>query len=358
MAGFTATPVLMTALGGWCIFAPVVLHLGAPGTRATYSTTIAVLASGAVGSAWFLAWLVGRRTGRELLDAAAAARQLDTPEAEPQAAMPGGFDPEIHALMVAAATLRGRLRDERARFERSLERSRHADAAREEFLRVVSHQLRTPLNSICGYTQLLLEGLDGPLGDSARDSVQSILDSGRQLSALVDDVVDLAMLQSGRPGLKLDHVDVAALAREVARALASLAHGRPLELKVEVEPGVAPIFADRKRVRQVLVNLISNALKFTDQGQVVCTVRRRDGTIEVEVSDTGVGIAPGELGGIFDEFRQGSNLGSRRQKGAGLGLAICRRLVELHGGRIRAESQPGHGARFVFELPIEEQARG
>jgi signal transduction histidine kinase len=261
---------------------------------------------------------------------------------------------DLAELAAAADRLRARLAAEVSAYEEALARSRHADEAREEFLRVVSHELRTPLNAICGYAQLLLEGIDGPLGGEAADSVQSVLDSGRQLSALVDDVVDLAMLTSGRPGLKLAPVDVAQLVREIARAHAPLVHGRPLELRVEVPDGLPPVLADRKRVRQVLTNLLANAIKFTDEGFVRCELRRgASASLEVEVADTGVGIAPHELAGIFDEYKQGSNTGSRRQKGAGLGLAICRRLVELHGGSIRAESREGEGARFVLTLPVD-----
>jgi signal transduction histidine kinase len=306
--------------------------------------------------------MLGRLLGRDLEVATTAVRWLDAPgrtvehpSRQPPPERPGpGSD--LAELAAAADRLRNRLAAEVGAYEEALARSRHADEAREEFLRVVSHELRTPLNAICGYAQLLLEGIDGPLGTEAADSVQSVLDSGRQLSALVDDVVDLAMLTSGRPGLKLAPFDVAQLLREITRAHAPLVHGRPLELRLEASEELPPILADRKRIRQVLTNLYANAIKFTDEGFVRCVLRRGPGNpacVEVEVADSGVGIAPHELAGIFDEYRQGSNTGSRRQKGAGLGLAICRRLVELHGGAIRAESREGEGARFVLTLPVD-----
>jgi signal transduction histidine kinase len=348
---------LLPVAGGWCILAPATLAAVPAPARVAFVTTLVLLAAGAVVAAATLAWMLGHETGRELGHAAAAMRGLDA-ASPPAPRLAGAGDPELAELAAELARLGTRLAAEVSAFDATVARAREADEAREEFLRVVSHELRTPLNSICGYAQLLLEGIDGPLGDDAKDSVRAILDSGRTLSALVDDVVDLAMLSSGRPGLKLAPVDAAALAQEVTRSLGSLAHGRPLELVVEPEPGLPRVLADRKRLRQVLVNLLSNALKFTDEGRVTCALRRQGDMVEIEVSDTGVGIAEQELPGIFDEFRQGSNnRAGRRQKGAGLGLAICRRLVELHGGAIRAESTPGAGARFVFVLPVEGPTR-
>ncbi len=362
-----AGTVVLTAIAGWCLLGPVVTRQALASTRPAFETTVAALSLAAILSAWFLAWMLGRLLGRDLEVASVAVRWLDAPGQTVQhaanAALPPRPGSDLAELAAAAERLRARLAYEVASYEESLARSRHADEAREEFLRVVSHELRTPLNAICGYAQLLLEGLDGPLGTEAADSVQSVLDSGRQLSALVDDVVDLAMLSSGRPGIKLAPVDVAQLLREIARAHTPLLHGRPLELRLEVADDLPRVLADRKRVRQVLTNLLANAIKFTDEGFVNCVLR--SGTqpataacVEVEVADTGVGIAQHELAGIFDEYRQGSNTGSRRQKGAGLGLAICRRLVELHGGQIRAESREGGGSRFVLTLPVEGPQAG
>jgi signal transduction histidine kinase len=354
-----AGTVVLTAIAGWCLLGPVVTRQALPSTRPTFETTVALLSLAAIFSAWFLSWMLGRLLGRDLESATLAVRWLDAPgqTGEHALAAPARPGSDLAELAAAAERLRARLAEEVSAYEGALARSRHADEAREEFLRVVSHELRTPLNAICGYAQLLLEGIEGPLGKEAADSVQSVLDSGRQLSALVDDVVDLAMLSSGRPGLKLAPVDAGQLLREIARAHAPLLHGRPLELRLELADNLPRVLADRKRVRQVLTNLLANAIKFTDEGFVRCVIRRADddgpASIEVEVADTGVGIAPHELAGIFDEYRQGSNTGSRRQKGAGLGLAICRRLVELHGGAIRAESREGEGARFVLTLPVD-----
>jgi signal transduction histidine kinase len=363
---------VLTSVAGWCLLGPVVTRESLGSTRPAYQTTVAALSLAAILSGWFLAWMLGRLLGRDLEVAGVALRALDAPTTTADGSviallpmrMPSDrIGSDLGELAAAAERLRARLGREVAAYEAALATSRHADEAREEFLRVVSHELRTPLNAICGYAQLLLEGIDGPLDVEAADSVQSVLDSGRQLSALVDDVVDLAMLTSGRPGLKLAPVDVAQLLREIARAHAPLLHGRPLELLLEVDEHLPRVLADRKRVRQVLTNLLANAIKFTDEGYVRCALRKSaspsaHGSIEIEVADSGVGIAEHELAGIFDEYRQGSNTGSRRQKGAGLGLAICRRLVELHGGSIRAHSREGEGARFVLTLPVEGPQRG
>jgi signal transduction histidine kinase len=367
--GLTLFPIA----GGWCFFAPSVVHAASESTRGTFRVTLAVFGVLAVLSAGVLAWMLGRREARRLERATLAVRWLDAlttpgeapagpPPRDPLAVLEPHEGVAVAQLGRTARRLRERLAEEVAAHEAALARARHADQAREEFLRVVSHELRTPLNAIMGYAQLLLEGLDGPLGDEAKDSVQVVLDSGRQLSALVDDVVDLAMLTSGRPGLKLAGLDVGALVREVARAHAPLLLGRPLELQLELADDLPPVLADRKRLRQVLTNLLANALKFTDAGTISVSARAANHAgrpaVELSVADTGVGIAEHELPGIFDEYKQGTNTGARREQGAGLGLAICRRLVELHGGQISAESRAGEGARFTLSLPVEGPARG
>jgi signal transduction histidine kinase len=348
----TTTLAATLVLGAWAVLGPAVLAQVAPPSRPAWIPLLGGLAIAATAASAMLAYLLARETARGLRHASLALAALDTPRASHELT-PAAFDPELVEFAAWVERLGVVLHDEVHQFEATIAHARGADQAREEFLRVVSHELRTPLNAICGYAQLLLEGIDGPLSTDARDSVQAILDSGRQLSALVDDVVDLAMLSSGRPGLRPSPVDVGALAHEVMRALAPLGHGRPIELSVATAGELPEVVADRKRLRQVLVNLLSNALKFTDHGHVRLTLSAsgRD-RVAIAISDTGVGIPAHELAGIFDEYRQGTNLGRRRQKGAGLGLAICRRLVELHGGQIYAESNAGEGARFVVELPV------
>lgn len=352
-----AGTVVLLAAGGWCVFlAAVVVHADPGPARREFVLAIVLLAVGVIGSAWLLAWVLGRNVRRDLRELEAAVRGLDTPPASAARLTAPLDDDELAALARAVETLRNRLWRELDEYDEALRRSRGADVAREEFLRVVSHELRTPLAAICGYAQLLLEEIEGPLAPEAADDVQSILDSGRQLSALVDDVVDVAMLSSGRPALKLDTVDLAKVINEVVRTHESLIRGRPITLDVTVADDLPALFADRKRLRQVVTNLVANAIKFTDEGHVRIAARRRPDAagVEVEIVDTGVGISEEELPGLFDEYKQGSNVDSRRRKGAGLGLAICRRLIELHGGEITASSRPGEGSRFVFRLPAAE----
>jgi signal transduction histidine kinase len=338
--------VSVAVASGWLVALP---HLRLPLSQAWLAMALATLIAG------LFALALGRRLERRLHALAHALRAplCEGPASEPLFPLLRSGD-----LLARVAhdghDLRASLCRELAGADHAIRELQEAARGRQEFLRRVSHDLRTPLNGICGYAQLLLEGLDGPLPAAAADDVTSILDSGRELSALVDDVMDLASLSIGNPELKLAPFDLVELASEVLRLHAPLVHGRPLKLRVDAAPSLPHVVADRKRVRQVLTNLVANALKYTDQGHIEVALCLRNQVVEVQVRDTGAGIAPEDLDGLFDELRQGKKRGNGR--GAGLGLAICRRLVELHGGTISADSLPGEGSRFLFTLPREGRA--
>jgi len=225
------------------------------------------------------------------------------------------------------------------------------ERARGAFLAALSHELRTPLNAVLGFTDVLLSEVDGPLTPSAREDLQIVRASAAHLAGLIDDILDLSAMESKSLKLEKKNVDLFAVAAEVVRESEALAAEKGLSLSLSAEPGQI-VRADPRRIRQVLGNILGNAIKFTVKGGVHVELKRREGAYAFTVSDTGPGIAPDDRKAIFDEYKQGGDLASRRS-GTGLGLAIARHLVELHGGTIELESAVGEGSRFTFTLPIE-----
>jgi signal transduction histidine kinase len=228
------------------------------------------------------------------------------------------------------------------------------DSERSQFLAGLSHELRTPLNAILGFTHLLESEDDGPLSVDAREALTMIRTGGEHLKSLIDDILDLSAMETGQLRLVRAVVDVHGLAEEVVREAAATVKDRPLLLRVE---GMRNAFAwaDPRRLRQVLTNLVSNALKATARGEVCLTIVKDRDMVQVSVRDSGRGIARDELEAIFEPYRQAGDAAARRG-GAGLGLAIARRLVLLHGGEIRAQSEVGRGSVFTVTFPDETHA--
>jgi signal transduction histidine kinase len=271
--------------------------------------------------------------------------------------------PTLHAAQPDRARLAVEVQELLAGLDTDLIRHRDArleaqkeDESETEFLTELSHELRTPLNSILGFSQVLLDEIDGPLTPSQREDVETIRSSGSHLSALVDDVLDMAALQSGQVQLARRPVRVAMLVAEVERLLRGQLRDKPVELKRLVEDDLPPLVADEKRVRQILMNLGTNALKFTESGEVCIEAVAEDGGVRFTVHDTGPGIPPGDRDSIFHEFTQVSGSVLRRTQGSGLGLAIVKRLTDLHGGRIWLDSVTGEGSSFHVWLPAGEDA--
>jgi signal transduction histidine kinase len=257
---------------------------------------------------------------------------------------------ETAGLARALAALRKKIAEGRARDERAREDAQEADRYKTDFLTAVSHELRTPLNAILGFADVLLRELDGPLTPGAREDVATIHTAGANLRALFEDVIDLSALNSSRVTLVREEVDVAPLLEETRRLLEGQRRDRPIELRVEVAENTPPVSADPKRLRQILTNLGTNALKFTERGSVTFEARGEGDEVVVVVRDTGAGITRGDLETLFTEYTQVGDV-SRRTRGTGLGLAICKQLVELHGGSVRAESAFGQGSAFTVRLP-------
>ncbi len=230
------------------------------------------------------------------------------------------------------------------------------DRLKTAFLANMSHELRTPLNSILGFTDVILEHLDGPLTDNMNNDLQLIQKNGQHLLNLINDVLDMAKIEAGRMNFTPEKFRVHDLLEEVVSITSPLANERVLALSIEANSDrEVEVFADRTRIRQVMLNLVNNALKFTEKGKISICAARRDENVLIDVHDTGIGIPADKLEIIFQEFAQVDTSTTRRAGGTGLGLPISRRLIEMHGGRLWAESsgRPGEGSTFNVELPLE-----
>ena len=232
----------------------------------------------------------------------------------------------------------------------NLERASSADRERAAFLAAVSHELRSPLNAILGFTDLLMQEVDGPLPAAAREELEQVRASGSHLAELVNDILELSALEGGQLKLSRRAVDVVPLAGEVLREASAQARGRPVRLALAGDASVV-IDADAKRVRQILTNLVGNAVKFTSEGEVSVTVRRHLNYARISIRDTGPGISAADRALIFEDFKQPESERKRR-RGSGLGLAIARRLVLMHGGSIQLDSEVGRGSTFEVMLPL------
>jgi Amt family ammonium transporter len=229
-----------------------------------------------------------------------------------------------------------------------------ANQAKSEFLATMSHELRTPLNSILGFAELLRDDLpEAPAAAYRRDYVNGIYQSGEHLLQLVNDVLDLTQVEAGRLELHPAWFEVATALAAVEAAMRPLADDKALTLVTRVSPEVRMLYADERRFRQVVYNLLANAVKFTPAGGRVETSARRVGeAVEIVVSDTGIGITPEDQERIFERFYQVDSSSARRYQGTGLGLALARQLLELQGGRIWVESTVDQGSQFHFTMPL------
>jgi signal transduction histidine kinase len=223
------------------------------------------------------------------------------------------------------------------------------------FLANMSHELRTPLNAILGYTEMMADGLYGDVGEKAQGVLERVQSNGRHLLGLINDVLDLSKIEAGQLVLAIEEYSVADMVATALSATESLARAKNLKLGSAVAPGLPTGSGDARRLTQVLLNLVGNAIKFTDQGGVEIRAARAGDRFEIAVVDTGPGIAPADQARIFDEFQQLDSTSTRRKGGTGLGLSISRHIVELHGGRITVESEVGRGSTFRISLPVHAQ---
>jgi signal transduction histidine kinase len=232
------------------------------------------------------------------------------------------------------------------------ERLAAASRAKSEFLASMSHELRTPLNAILGFTELILDDLYGEVPAALREPIADVQTNATHLLRLINDVLDLSKIEAGRMELVAADYAVADVLETVRASLRSLAAEKGLDFVVSAPPDLPLAHGDGKRITQCLLNLAGNAIKFTKQGQVAIAAEVQGETLRYCVSDTGIGIPADQLDNVFAEFRQVDATIAHEYGGTGLGLSITKKFVELHGGRIRVESEPGKGSTFSFEVPL------
>ena len=320
---------------------------GAPGLV----TALLALAVLLLGVAAAVAYAVSRDVTRDVdfvthrIDGMAQVRTEPTGELIPARTMD-----EVGLLTTAFNKLVGRFGKAEKAYRQDLARASAADRERAAFLAAVSHELRSPLNAILGFADILMEEVDGPLSASAQEEVEQIRGSGAHLLTLINDILEFSALESGQLKLTRGRVDLTGLANEVVREARGLVGEKQLTVRVEGEPSLVAR-VDGRRVRQILGNLVNNAIKFTQRGEVIVRVAREGPLASFSVTDTGPGISPQERAVIFDEYKQARSERMKR-RGTGLGLAIARRLVTLHHGKIQVESELGRGSTFKVLLPV------
>jgi signal transduction histidine kinase/HAMP domain-containing protein len=274
---------------------------------------------------------------------------------------PGKFSSEVVNLLQTFTT-QSVLAIENARLFREVEEKRlqleTASKHKSQFLANMSHELRTPLNAILGYTELILDNIYGDVPEKVRDALARLEKSGRHLLALINDVLDLSKIEAGQLTLSLSEYSMQDVVQTVFTGVEALAVEKGLVLKTTVVPDLPTGYGDERRLNQVLLNLVGNAIKFTEAGEVDIEAKAFDSAFLVVVSDTGPGIPPPDQAKIFEEFHQVDSTSTRKKGGTGLGLSISKRIVEMHGGRIWVDSTPGKGSIFSFTIPFRTERPG
>jgi signal transduction histidine kinase len=268
---------------------------------------------------------------------------------------PGEFPPEAIEVLKTFAT-QSALAIQNARLFREIaDKSAQLEAAsrhKSEFLANMSHELRTPLNAIIGFSEILAEKMFGDINEKQTEYLKDILESGRHLLSLINDILDLSKIEAGRMELELSEFDLPQAIENALILVRERASRRGIRLASTIDKRLGRIGGDERKVKQVLLNLLSNALKFTPEGGRIDVGARLEGDMaEVSVADTGVGIAPEDQDAVFEEFRQ-VGTADKKAEGTGLGLALSRKFIELHGGKIWVKSQVGAGSTFSFTLPL------
>lgn len=265
--------------------------------------------------------------------------------------------PQLHQRL---AELEAELAQTKRELVEAKKQLRDADRLKTEFVATVSHELRNPLNSIIGFAKLLLKQQVGPLNQIQHTDVSYIYDSAHHLLSLVNDILDLSKIEAGKIRLDLEWVSVEEIIVGLIASTYIYIEGKPIELREEIEPHLPKLYVDRGRIRQVVLNMLSNAAKFTDAGCITLNIRQinknNQDWVCFSVKDTGIGIAEADIPKVFEPFRQIDSSVGRRAEGTGLGMPISARLVALHGGDMWIESRVGQGSTFMFTIPLEPPA--
>jgi signal transduction histidine kinase/CheY-like chemotaxis protein len=240
------------------------------------------------------------------------------------------------------------------------EQLREVDKLKSQFLANMSHELRTPLNSIIGFSRVIMKGIDGPVSDLQQQDLSAIYNAGQHLLKMINDILDISKIDAGRMELAFEDVNIPDIINSVMSTARGLVKDKPIQLITAIEDDLPNAFADPTRIRQVFLNLLSNAAKFTDEGSITVTARQQmsdsgEPELFLSVTDTGMGIAKDDQGRLFEPFVQVDGSPTRATGGTGLGLSITRMLVELHHGKIGLESEIGEGSIFYFSLPLGDR---
>ena len=240
------------------------------------------------------------------------------------------------------------------------EKSRQLETAnkhKSEFLANMSHELRTPLNAVIGFSEVLLANMFGEMNEKQTEYVNDIHESGKHLLSLINDILDLSKDEAGRMELEIAPYNLTEAIGNALTLIRERASRHNIDLQSQLDEGIGGIRGDERKFKQIMLNLLSNAVKFTPEGgRITVAARSLDAGVEISVTDTGIGIATGDLDAVFEEFRQVGTDYTKKSEGTGLGLALTRKFVELHGGTIRCSSEPGKGSTFTFTLPLEPVA--
>jgi PAS domain S-box-containing protein len=231
------------------------------------------------------------------------------------------------------------------------------DRLKSEFLATMSHELRTPLNSIIGFTGIVLKGIAGKINQEQKKQLSMVYDSAKHLLSLINDILDLSRIESGKMEVFVERFKIEKVISEVTQTLSPMISQKGLKLITEIPDETPHIYSDRKKTLQILLNLVNNAVKFTDKGEIKIECKIDDDNLIVSVSDAGIGIRREDMNYLFEAFRQINGTARRRYQGAGLGLYLCKKLVTLLGGEIWAESEYGKGSKFTFILPLKFQKK-
>jgi signal transduction histidine kinase len=222
----------------------------------------------------------------------------------------------------------------------------------------MSHELRTPLNAILGYTELIIDSIYGEAPEQMRSVLERVQTNGKHLLGLINDVLDLSKIEAGQLMLSLSDYSLAELVQSVYVAVEPLASQKSLSLTTKISQDLPVGHGDERRLAQVLLNLVGNAIKFTEVGEVAIEASQSDSSFRIAVRDSGPGVAGADQAKIFEEFQQVDSTPTRQKGGTGLGLAISKRIVEMHGGRILVDSELGKGATFTIWLPVSANGEG
>ena len=323
----------------------------APSGAPAFITALLALTTLLVGVAATVAYAVARDANKDVDYVTKRVAGMAHVHTEPTGeAVPVRTMDEIGLLTSAFNELLDRFAQAETSYRGDLSRASAADRDRAAFLAAVSHELRSPLNAILGFADILLTEVDGPLSPDARQEVEQIRGSGQHLLELINDILEFSALETGQLRLTRAKVNLTSLCHEVVREAAGVLSGRPVRISIHGDP-IVLAHVDPKRTRQVVTNLVGNAVKFTQVGEVIVRITRERTHALVSVSDTGPGISAAERAVIFEEYKQAKDERAKK-RGTGLGLAIARRLVLMHGGTIQVESEVGRGSIFKVYLPL------